>query len=171
MQLNRKVILDAAEEILVSYGLPDLSMRRLATSLGVAPGAMYWHFPNKQALLGGIAQRLIAAVPAPRKDSDPRIFCEDLFRAITSVRDGAEITLAAVASNTLDRNVQDELASLVGPQAASVCFHYVMGCALEVQARQAAEFAGISETKTEARAEEVGANISAVLNGLEQLNS
>lgn len=171
MQLNRNVILDAAEEILGNYGLPDLSMRRLATALGVAPGAMYWHFPNKQALLGGIAQRLISAVPTPSAHSDPRLYCEELFRAITSVRDGAEITLAAVASETLDRDINQELASLVGPQAAGVCFHYVLGCAMDVQARQAAEFAGITEKYEQVSSEELGANVSAVLNGLKQLNS
>lgn len=171
MQLNRNVILDAAEDILGAYGLPDLSMRRLATSLGVAPGALYWHFPNKQALLGGVAQRLIATVPEPSEHRDPKLYCEKLFQAVTSVRDGAEITLAAVASETLERNIPGELASLVSPQSAEVCFHYVMGRALGLQARQAAEQAGIVEGNTKASAEEIGVNVSVMLNGMKQLNS
>ena len=171
MQLNRNVILDAAEEILGAYGLPDLSMRRLATSLGVAPGALYWHFPNKQALLGGIAQRLIAAVSQPSEHNDPKVYCKQLFSAVTSVRDGAEITLAAVASETLERDIHGELASLVNPQAAEVCVHYVLGCALDVQARQAAELAGIAKGNVQVSTEDIGANVSAVLNGLKQLNS
>ncbi|WP_426718444.1 TetR family transcriptional regulator [Corynebacterium auriscanis] len=171
VQLNRNVILNAAEEILGTYGLPDLSMRRLATVLGVAPGALYWHFPNKQALLGGIAQRLVSEVSTPEAHGDARMYCEELFQAVTSVRDGAEIMLAAVASETLDRDIHDELSSLVGTQAASVCFHYVMGCALELQARQAALQAGITDVEFDIKTEDVGVNVSAVLNGLKQLDS
>ena len=34
------------------YGIADLTMRRLARELDVTPGALYWHFANKQQLLG-----------------------------------------------------------------------------------------------------------------------
>ena len=51
VQLRRGDVLDGAMAILDEYGLADLTMRRLATSLGVQPGALYWHFPTKEDLL------------------------------------------------------------------------------------------------------------------------
>lgn len=40
MQLSRETITAAALSILGEYGLGDVSMRRVATALGVAPGAL-----------------------------------------------------------------------------------------------------------------------------------
>lgn len=157
MQLNRKKIVSTAVDILQQYGLADLTMRRLARALDVAPGALYWHFPNKQALLGGIAESILTAVPArPGSAAD---YCSFLFDALTSLRDGAEITLAAVASDTLDRELAVELGAELatelnagevngavdgavdgvvdGAEAASkLLLRFVFGSALELQARQ-----------------------------------
>lgn len=65
MQLRRGDVLDGAMAILDEFGLPDLTMRRLATALGVQPGALYWHFPNKQTLLGALADKILEDVDAP----------------------------------------------------------------------------------------------------------
>ena len=62
MQLSRPVIARAALDILKSYGLADVSMRRVAGSLGVAPGALYWHIDSKQALIAAMADEIIAPV-------------------------------------------------------------------------------------------------------------
>lgn len=60
MQLTPTTIIKSALEILHDYGLGDLTIRRLARTLDVAPAALYWHFPNKQALLGGVADELLS---------------------------------------------------------------------------------------------------------------
>ena len=60
MALDRSQVVDAAWHILQTYGLGDLSMRRLARGLGVQPGALYWHVANKQELLAVLAQRMVA---------------------------------------------------------------------------------------------------------------
>ena len=65
MQLRRGDVLDGALAILDEFGLADLTMRRLATALGVQPGALYWHFPNKQTLLGALADKILEDVDAP----------------------------------------------------------------------------------------------------------
>ncbi|MFC9652991.1 MULTISPECIES: TetR/AcrR family transcriptional regulator [unclassified Streptomyces] len=49
--LSRDQIVSAAMQILDSEGLGALSMRRLATDLGVAAMSLYWHVPTKDALL------------------------------------------------------------------------------------------------------------------------
>ncbi|WP_193554677.1 TetR/AcrR family transcriptional regulator [Rothia halotolerans] len=63
MALTRERILETALEILSAYGLGDLSMRRLAAELDVAPGALYYHVRNKQELLAQLAHRLLETGP------------------------------------------------------------------------------------------------------------
>ncbi len=43
-------------------GLKALSMRRLGTELGVDPMAVYYHIPNKQALLDAIVEAVMASI-------------------------------------------------------------------------------------------------------------
>ena len=59
MQLHKRDVVDAATAILDEYGIADLTMRRLARELKVTPGALYWHFANKQHLLGAVADRIL----------------------------------------------------------------------------------------------------------------
>jgi TetR/AcrR family transcriptional regulator, tetracycline repressor protein len=49
---------DGALALTDAEGLEGLTIRRLATHLGVTPMALYWHFKNKEQLLDGIADRL-----------------------------------------------------------------------------------------------------------------
>lgn len=96
MQLTRERITEAALAILGDYGLADVSMRRVANSLGVAPGALYWHIANKQELIGFMAEAIVqplvdGAVP------DPARLSSELREALLSVRDGAEVVVAAVS--------------------------------------------------------------------------
>ena len=63
MVLSREKILDTAYEVLATYGLADLSMRRLAQELHVAPGALYYHVKNKQQLLILLADYILARAP------------------------------------------------------------------------------------------------------------
>ncbi|MFB9840649.1 TetR family transcriptional regulator, partial [Actinoallomurus acaciae] len=62
MRLTRDHTLAAALDLLDEVGLDGLSMRRLATALGVKNGATYWHFPSKQALLGAMAEAMLAGL-------------------------------------------------------------------------------------------------------------
>jgi AcrR family transcriptional regulator len=58
--LSRDQILDTAFEILDSDGIDRLTVRALAAKLGVAVTAIYWHVGDKQALLDGLVERIIA---------------------------------------------------------------------------------------------------------------
>ncbi|MGW6130502.1 TetR/AcrR family transcriptional regulator C-terminal domain-containing protein [Cellulomonas sp. NPDC055163] len=71
MALTRAQVVAAALEILDEYGLGDLTMRRLAGSLGVQPGALYWHVANKQALLADVADAIVAELSLPTTGDDP----------------------------------------------------------------------------------------------------
>lgn len=68
--LSTERILAAAVEILDAEGLEALTMRRLGLQLGVAAMSLYRHFPNRDALLGGVVNRLFAeAVSAYAPDA------------------------------------------------------------------------------------------------------
>jgi AcrR family transcriptional regulator len=60
--LSRDRILDVALAIASADGLVALSMRRIATELGTGPMSLYNHVPDKDALLGGLAERVLADV-------------------------------------------------------------------------------------------------------------
>ncbi|MEO8694427.1 MAG: helix-turn-helix domain-containing protein [Acidimicrobiales bacterium] len=52
--LSRSDIVAAALRLMQDHGVEWFSMRKLATDLGVSPGALYWHFPNKENLFAGV---------------------------------------------------------------------------------------------------------------------
>ena len=106
MQLHRSDVVAKAAEILDNYGIADLTMRRLARELSVSPGALYWHFSDKQELLGAVADRLLAAatplpVSGPVSGQWPaRIvtLCSALRDALLSATDGAELVSASFSA-------------------------------------------------------------------------
>jgi TetR/AcrR family transcriptional regulator, tetracycline repressor protein len=57
--LSREKIVEKALEILDHDGVQGISMRRLGDALGVEAMALYHHFPNKDAILDGVAARII----------------------------------------------------------------------------------------------------------------
>ena len=59
MRYHRSDIVERAVDVLDIYGLPDLSMRRIAGELGLQPSALYHHFDNKQTLLAAVADELL----------------------------------------------------------------------------------------------------------------
>ncbi|WP_425618459.1 TetR/AcrR family transcriptional regulator [Anatilimnocola sp. NA78] len=54
---TRERMLDACRELLLSEGFHGLSMRKLAAKIGYSPTAIYFHFPDKEALLGELVER------------------------------------------------------------------------------------------------------------------
>ena len=52
----RRAILDAARRILRAEGWDAVSVRRLAADVEYSPGALYLHFPDKDALLGALQE-------------------------------------------------------------------------------------------------------------------
>lgn len=72
--LTHERILEAALELVDTQGMERLTMRRLATSLGVDPMAIYYHIPGKEALLAGLVTHVFSgmrkppAAPAPWPD-------------------------------------------------------------------------------------------------------
>jgi TetR/AcrR family transcriptional regulator, tetracycline repressor protein len=57
-RLTRAVVVDRALQLADADGLEALTIRKLATDLGVTPMALYWHFRSKDELLEGLAERV-----------------------------------------------------------------------------------------------------------------
>ncbi|MBT2472912.1 TetR/AcrR family transcriptional regulator C-terminal domain-containing protein [Streptomyces sp. ISL-66] len=67
--LNRERVLRAAVALADDSGIESLSMRRLAQELGVVPMALYKHVPNKEQLLDGMADTVVAQIDLPPSGS------------------------------------------------------------------------------------------------------
>ena len=115
VQLSKDSIIAASLTILGTFGLADMTMRRVAASLGVAPGALYWHFKNKQALIDATARTLLADFLTSRYDDFPTA-CRALRNAMLATRDGAELISAALIDPTLRAEVTKVL-SVAVPEA------------------------------------------------------
>lgn len=68
--LTRELVADRALEIADAEGLEAVTIRRLATELGVTPMALYWHFKTKDDLLDGLADRVLDTVVLPGRSAD-----------------------------------------------------------------------------------------------------
>ncbi|MGY1977709.1 TetR/AcrR family transcriptional regulator [Nocardia gipuzkoensis] len=70
--LTRDAVLRAAVRLADEHGLPALSMRRLAQTLGVEAMSLYNHVRNKDDLLDGIADLAVAEMTPPAIGGDWR---------------------------------------------------------------------------------------------------
>jgi TetR/AcrR family tetracycline transcriptional repressor len=69
--LDAEEIVTAAVELFQESGLDAVSMRRVATRLGVSPVPLYSRVGNKDALVDAIADRLLADLAPPTDDDEP----------------------------------------------------------------------------------------------------
>jgi AcrR family transcriptional regulator len=86
--LARDVILETARALSEREGLGGITMRGLAEQLGVAPNALYSHFADKQALLDGLFDAVMADVVAIAEDLVRRELAwqEALFQIMAASR-------------------------------------------------------------------------------------
>ncbi|GLB64122.1 TetR family transcriptional regulator [Dietzia sp. NCCP-2495] len=161
MALSKTSVVDTALELLQESGLAGMSMRTLATRIGVQPSALYWHIPSKQALLTAVAERVLATVRSRggggstggdsagggssaggggSASAELRSIGEGLRAAVAGVPDGAEIValgLAAGAVNPVVAAVEEVCArhglAERAPGLAAVVTGYVIGLGLEEQ--------------------------------------
>jgi TetR/AcrR family tetracycline transcriptional repressor len=150
VQLHKRDVVEAATTLLDSYGIADLTMRRLARELAVSPGALYWHFANKQQLLGAVADRVLDGVPSATGVVD---VCSRLRDALLSHTDGAELVSASFAAGQsvamteiLSRLTDAAAEAGVEPAhaelAARTVVYYVLGFTVDEQSRLQWDAAG-----------------------------
>jgi TetR/AcrR family transcriptional regulator, tetracycline repressor protein len=61
-RLSKAAVVERGLALADAEGLEAVTIRRLATELGVTPMALYWHFRSKEELLTGLADRIWAEV-------------------------------------------------------------------------------------------------------------
>lgn len=157
MQLHKRDVIAKATQILDNYGIADLTMRRLARELDVTPGALYWHFANKQELLGAVADEVLHPACTLPGDTGWRdriaTVAVRLRDALLSHTDGAELVsasfaagqsaamaqiLARLADAATDAGVRPADAEL----AARTVGYYVLGFTAHEQSRLQWDAAG-----------------------------
>lgn len=99
MHLSVDQITITAMDLLRSYGLADVSMRRIAKELDVAPSALYWHVASKQDLVARLAEHIVAPLTTPSSPAASTSEAARMLRnCLLSIRDGAEVTVTAVGN-------------------------------------------------------------------------
>jgi TetR/AcrR family transcriptional regulator, tetracycline repressor protein len=68
--LSREVVADRAVALADAEGIEAVTIRRLATELGVTPMALYWHFRTKEELLAGLGDRVLDSLEVPPATDD-----------------------------------------------------------------------------------------------------
>src|SRR6478609_4227768 len=181
MRYRRTDVVEKALGVLDTYGLTDLTMRRLGTELGVQPSALYHHFANKQALLAAVADEILArGVRGPRPDAwDDRVVaeCVRLRDAMLAYRDGAELVATVHSFGLGAAAPYDEIAAALAdggldpalvPTAARTLLHFVFGHAVDEQTHlQAGSVGAIEDAPREDSDFTLGLQI--VLDGIRQL--
>lgn len=66
--LTKEKIVNEAIALVNKKGMPSLSMRMLGARLSVEGMALYYHFPNKQALIEAMLDRVHAEISIPEAD-------------------------------------------------------------------------------------------------------
>ncbi|WP_345763171.1 TetR/AcrR family transcriptional regulator C-terminal domain-containing protein [Diaminobutyricibacter sp. McL0608] len=130
----------AALSVLDELGLPDLTMRRLASVLNVQPSALYWHFPNKQTLLAAVSDSILSQqrVTPPTADWRADLHSEAgaLRDALLAYRDGAEVVSSTLALGLGGDQAEERLATAIArggfddrtsAAAARAVLHFILG--------------------------------------------
>ncbi|MFC4112312.1 TetR/AcrR family transcriptional regulator [Nonomuraea zeae] len=110
-KLTAQAIAERALEIGDAEGLDAVTIRRLATDLGVTPMALYWHYKNKEQLLLGMADHLIGGfAPGP---ADERPWLEQL-------RDLTEGLIRTLRTHPCAKNVIEQIDPVAVPNFLDV---------------------------------------------------
>ena len=152
--LTQEKVVRSAVDLLARAGLEALTLRRLATELGVSAPTLYWHVRNKRQLLDLMAEALVARAGRSTSPAHGQPWWDWLaeqarlqWRVLTSHRDAALVVAGNRPTEAALPDVEEIVASLVVvgfPPAEALrtilsIGNYVIGCAVEFQAEAARE--------------------------------
>lgn len=150
MTLDKQQIVTEAIALLDADGLDGVTLRKLAARLGVRQPTLYWHLPNKAALITAIADAILEQqfpemVPpnAQQRWQDWLIdLAERLRSALLAHPDGARVISASQLSRRMAAISELAMSTLVAcgvslRQARLIVLtveHFTLGYVLEEQA-------------------------------------
>ncbi|GAA1948823.1 TetR/AcrR family transcriptional regulator C-terminal domain-containing protein [Agromyces allii] len=121
MTLDRQQVVAEAVALLDADGLDGVTTRKLAARLGVQSPTLYWHVPNKAALVTAIADAILADLvgrmspPTPGETWQQWLadLARALRRALLAHPDGARVISAAQLSVSMNAISELVMSSLV----------------------------------------------------------
>ncbi len=121
MALDRQRIVAEAVALLDAEGLDGVTTRKLAARLGVQSPTLYWHLPNKAALVTAIADAILdqqfrdLSPPEPDQPWQDWLsgLAERLRRALLAHPDGARVISASQLSLTMTAISELAMSTLV----------------------------------------------------------
>lgn len=170
-------VLQAALKLLDEFGLPDLTMRKLAASLDVQPSALYWHYPNKQTLLAEVSNTIVnfaRSVTAGKTWQETATLEALALRdALLAFRDGAEVVSSTLALGLgadralerLENSIAIENRKLAHAAAESILF-LVLGQVWHEQQRMQANSLGVVDNLELSGTPNLEIGIQLILQGL-----
>ncbi|MFE0018003.1 TetR/AcrR family transcriptional regulator C-terminal domain-containing protein [Mesorhizobium sp. NPDC059054] len=144
-KIRRDEVVAAALVLLNEVGIEDLTTRRLADKLGIKSATLYWHFRDKAALLGEMAEEVMAThhrVTTSQPASEwPEWFAENarsFRRALLLYRDGARLHAGTRPGSEQVSSKTDYLMAAgftheEALMALGTTSHFTVGCVLEEQ--------------------------------------
>jgi AcrR family transcriptional regulator len=173
-RLTKATVVAAALDALDETGLDGLTLRAVASRLGVQPPALYWHFTGKQDLIDEMATEIWRQVTAQLRELPANIrwdegmlaFARIIRQALLSRRDGAKMVSGTYLTDAgLLREQEAGLASMLAQgftvattmQAYQLLYSFSIGFCIEEQAVSQAVAAGDDRYSLESRTERVGA--------------
>ncbi|MBE1461145.1 TetR/AcrR family transcriptional regulator C-terminal domain-containing protein [Kibdelosporangium phytohabitans] len=148
MALDRSAIVRTGLRVLDQVGLEALTLRKIASELGVQPPALYWHFKSKQDLIDEMASTLLAdhAQPIPEDTAWEQFaltFGEGMRQMLLRYRDGAKMFAGTHLTDTSVYRHQDAALRLLTGAGFSLedagqvfwtVYTYTIGYVIEEQA-------------------------------------
>jgi len=147
--LDKRQIVTEAVALLDADGLEGVTLRKLAARLGVQQPTLYWHFPNKAALVTAIADAVLdqqfseLVPPKPEEPWREWLFglAERLRRALLAHPDGARLIstsqrsmrMAAISELAISTLVSREVPLRQARLIVLTVEHFTVGHVLEEQ--------------------------------------
>ena len=124
-RLTRTAVVDAALDVAYRRGLDSLTIRKIATQLGVSPMAIYWHVKNKDELLDAMGDRVcqdleITVDPAATWWEQLRTVLEDFMRALRAHPGAADIVVPRMLFSPNSREAMELVLRVLGEAGFSL---------------------------------------------------
>ena len=124
-RLTRTAVVDAALDVAYRRGLDSLTIRKIATQLGVSPMAIYWHVKNKDELLDAMGDRVcqdleITVDPAAPWWEQLRTVLEDFMRALRAHPGAADIVVPRMLFSPNSREAMELVLRVLGEAGFSL---------------------------------------------------
>lgn len=149
MAITRDDVVGTAIQLLQEVGLDGLTLRRLATELGISAPTLYWHVKDKRELLDLMSEAMVQKAwetmpPFPTDLPWDEKIAEGLrrqYRAITAFRDGARVVAGNRPTEAALPGIERFLGLWVSagfPPNEALAYilalgDFITGCALEHQ--------------------------------------